>query len=85
MSGALLAVQSVIFAVWIVVTCGIWLSIVCRALTRGQSLLGPVAQIAVWRSWVSDPATRRARLVWLGLTAFLLLLSAVVAVASAAA
>ena len=66
-----LALQSLIFAAWAVVTAGLLLGLAGRA-ASGQTGPGDgVAMDGLLRGFLTDPETAMRRKVWVGLTALL--------------
>ncbi|WP_179378489.1 hypothetical protein [Jannaschia marina] len=67
-----LALQSLVFAAWVVISFGILLGLFGRAMGRDPGLPGPAAQVGIVQDYMSDPMTRLRRRLWVGLTVLLL-------------
>ena len=66
-----LAFQSLVIAVWVVVTGGLLLGLAGRALSGSATPPGDVAPQGVWQAHMTDPRTALRRRLWLASTAVL--------------
>lgn len=66
-----LALQSLIFAAWAVVSAGILLNLAGRMVSRQPTSAEGVVMDGLLRGYLADPETALRRKVWVGLTAAL--------------
>lgn len=72
-----LALQSLIFSAWVVVSLGNLFSLAGFAIESRRGLLEGMAERGLLHGFLSDPVTAFRRKAWLGLTVALLLCGAV--------